>query len=56
MTEKHTKQICLIQRAIGIIEGVAMMSEMRVGEALGTAVEMIDMAVEEIRNGGKDGV
>lgn len=46
------KQISLIQRALGIIEGVMMLSESRTGEALGTEVEMIDMAVEEIRNDG----
>ena len=52
--EKLINQICTIQRALGIIEGVAMgLNNDAIGSMLYTATEMIEEAVEEITKDGK---
>lgn len=54
--EKLVNQYCAIQRALGIIEGVACsMENAEVRQLLYTATEMIDEAVVEItKEGGGD--
>lgn len=52
--EKLIKQICTIQRGLGIIEGVASgLANEAVSQLLYTAAEMIDEAVVEITKDGK---
>lgn len=52
--EKLISQISTIQRALGIIEGVAIgFNNDAVGSMLYTATEMIEEAVEEITKDGK---
>jgi hypothetical protein len=52
--EKLISTISTIQRALGIIEGVAIgLNNDAVGSLLYTAVEMIEEAVEEITKDGK---
>ena len=52
--EKLINQICVIQRGLGIIEGVASgLANDTVSQLLYTATEMIDEAVGEITKDGK---
>jgi hypothetical protein len=52
--EKRLVHISTIQRALGIIEGVASgIANDTVSQLLYTATEMIDEAVEEITKDGK---
>ena len=52
--EKLINQICIIQRGLGIIEGVASgLANDPVSQMLYTATEMIEEAVEEITKDGK---
>lgn len=52
--EKRILHICTIQRALGIIEGVASgLGNEVVRQLLYTATEMIEEAVEEITKDGK---
>lgn len=51
--EKTLSQISTINRALGIIEGVMLISDTRTENALATAVEMIDDAMKEVFADGK---
>ena len=52
--EKLINQICIIQRGLGIIEGVASgLANDAISQLLYTATEMIEEAVEEITKDGK---
>lgn len=52
--EKRLAHISTIQRALGIIEGVAIgLNNDAIGSMLYTATEMIEEAVEEITKDGK---
>lgn len=52
--KKHLVYISTIQRALGIIEGVASgLANDAVSQLLYTATEMIEEAVEEITKDGK---
>ena len=51
--EKLISSIDTIQRALGIIEGVMLLSDQKVEQALATAVEMIDEALKEVFQDGK---
>ena len=49
----NEKQMSVIQRALGIIEGVMLLADLKVAETLGTAVEMMDDALKEVLKDGK---
>lgn len=51
--EKLLNQISTINRALGIIEGVMLVSDDKMQQALATAVEMIDEAMKEVFADGK---
>lgn len=51
--ERDIKSISTIERALGIIEGVMLVSDEKSSQALATAVEMIDEAMKEVFAGGK---
>ena len=52
--EKQIAHVIMIQRALGIIEGVAIgLNNDAIGSMLYTATEMIEEAVEEITKDGK---
>lgn len=51
-TEKQISKFSTIQRALGIIEGVMLLSDDRIQLALGTAVEMIDEALKGVLDDG----
>ncbi len=51
--EKLISASTTIQRALGIIEGVMLLSDQKVEQALATAVEMIDEALKEVFQDGK---
>ena len=48
MDQHKISQLNTINRALGIIEGVMIVSDFNQAEALGTAVEMIDEVIKEI--------
>ena len=50
---KKQELIATIQRAIGIIEGVAFSLEGSASDGLTTAVEMLDEAYREVLRGGR---
>lgn len=41
------KNKCLMERAIGILDGVSFCSDSKVADALVTAIEMLDSIVED---------
>ena len=51
--EKILSQISTINRALGIIEGVMLISDTKVESTLGTAVSMIDEVINEVFQDGK---
>ena len=51
--ERDIKSISTIERALGIIEGVAIGLNNDAGSMLYTATEMIEEAVEEITKDGR---
>ena len=51
--EKLLSANSTIQRALGIIEGVMLISENKTEQTLATAVEMIDAAWNEVLEDGK---
>ena len=50
--EKVVNSFSAINRALGIIEGVMLVSEPKEQQALCTAVEMIDEALKEVFKNG----
>ena len=51
--EKLINQISNVNRALGIIEGVMLVSDTKVEDTLATAVSMIDEVLNEVLNDGK---
>lgn len=51
---KLISQISTIQRALGIVEGVMLLADPKLEQALATAVEMIDEAMKEVFADGKN--
>lgn len=51
--EKLISENGIIQRALGIIEGVMLLSDQKVEQTLATAVEMIDGAWNNVLEDGK---
>lgn len=51
--EKVVNSLSTISRALGIIEGVMLVSEPKEQQALATAVEMIDEVLKEVLKHGK---
>jgi hypothetical protein len=50
--EKVVNCFSTINRALGIIEGVMLVSEMKEQQALATAVEMLDEVLKEVLKDG----
>lgn len=48
MDKELIQNITTIHRALGVIEGVMLVSDLKVAEALGTAVKMIDDVLSEV--------
>lgn len=49
---KRQEALSTLNRAIGIIEGVAMTADQNASEALGTAVEMLEEALKVVLTDG----